>query len=376
MSLEAIGRKVAKRQEAKPWLFLAAALLITLVTLPGLAKLMGNVEPSIEKVLPQEIEVIETMNAMRSQYGADMMYLVLERDPDAATIADLRHPSVLDYQLLLQQKLEAREHILDVQTLAEVVRERNGGIIPDGLETTKRLIAEAPESALFIDDRSRTAFIWIRSDTGASATIIREVVTAIEEDIASLEAENPGVIVTITGFNAIDKATFEIIIKDFIGITGWAFLLMIAFLVIYFRANARKVALSLSIIMLALIWTLGLTGYLGITITVVTMVAAAMIMALGIDYGIHLVHRYAELRSRKGRSAALEETQEELFRAFLGSSLTTSAGFLALLFGVLPAMKNLGIILALGITITFAVSVFVTPVLLYLTDTEPATEAD
>ena len=63
----------------------------------------------------------------------------------------------------------------------------------------------------------------------------------------------------------------------------------------------------------------------------------------------------------------------ELLRAMLGASLTTSAGFLALLFGVLPAMKNLGIILALGIIFTLIGAVFLLPVVIYLSDNKKDT---
>ena len=60
----------------------------------------------------------------------------------------------------------------------------------------------------------------------------------------------------------------------------------------------------------------------------------------------------------------------ELLRAMIGASLTTMAGFLALLFGVLPAMKTLGVVLALGIMNTMLAAVFLLPVIVYLYDKE------
>jgi len=366
MSLEAIGRAIGTAQERAPGLFLLAALLLTLATLPGLPMLVQHVEPSIEKVLPQQVQVVKTMNAMRSQYGADMMYLVLE--PESATVSDLRQPDVLIYEDLLAQKLRLRDHILEVQTLADVVKEDNDGIIPQDLEAVKTILARDPRTSLFLDDAKRVGVIQIRSDTGSSASIIRVTVNAVDEDVASLETKNPGVRVRLTGFNTIDKATFEIIISDFMKITLYSFLFMLLFLLLYYRGSVTKVWQSLTVIIFSLIWTLGLTGYLNLTITVVTMVAAAMIMALGISYGIHTVHRYSVLRAEHGRKETLLLMQEELLRALTGSSFTTSAGFLALLFGVLPAMKNLGIILAMGIVITLGVSVFITPVILFTTE--------
>ncbi len=368
MTLETLGKRIGKAQATRPWLFLLAALVVTLLTLPGLPMLIQHVEPSIEKVLPQDVQVVRTMNAMRSQYGADMMYLVVEPDPAGGIVTDLRDPAVLRYEDLLAQKLRGREDLLEVQTLADIVRQDNGGVIPASAEEAQRIIDGDLRSAMFLSDADDLSIIHIRSDTGASAQLIRKTVAAIDEDIASLAKENPGVTLRLTGFNAIDRATFEIIISDFASITLWSLLLMLGFLLLYYRGSVRKVLLSVSVIMLALVWTLGLTGYLGITITVVTMVAAAMIMALGISYGIHLVHRYTELRAGHPPREALLLMQEELVRALLGSSLTTSAGFLALLFGVLPAMKNLGIILAMGITITLLASLFTVPVLIFLTD--------
>jgi hypothetical protein len=98
------------------------------------------------------------------------------------------------------------------------------------------------------------------------------------------------------------------------------------------------------------------------------MVAAAMIMGLGIDFGIHMVHTYFENRKKHNSEEALEETMTELLRAMLGASLTTTAGFLALLFGVLPAMKTLAVILAMGILNTLLGAIFLLPVIVYLYD--------
>lgn len=368
MSLEDLGKKIGRVQSARPATFLLLMLIITIATVPGLPLLIDHVEPSIEKVLPQDVAVVRLMNEMRAQYGADMTYLLIVPDPRSANVHDMRDPLVLDYVDTLAQRLRDEQNIREVQTLADLVKRDNGGFIPRDQEVLRNSIATNPLSGMFIDENAGVMVVHIRSDTGSSAELIAKVTGEIKQDINDVETMNPGLNVRMTGFNTIDKATFEIIIHDFMFITGFSFLFMLTFLMLYYKGDVRKVLLSMSVIMLALIWTLGVTGYLGVTITVVTMVAAAMIMALGISYGIHVVHRYTELRASADRVEALAAMQGELVRALLGSSLTTSAGFLALLFGVLPAMKNLGIVLALGITITLIVSLFFTPVLVFMTD--------
>ena len=81
-----------------------------------------------------------------------------------------------------------------------------------------------------------------------------------------------------------------------------------------------------------------------------------------------MVHAYHILRKKHSKNKTLEELNKDLIRALVGSSLTTSAGFLALLAGVLPAMKNLGIVLAIGITVTLITSIFFLPVIIFKLD--------
>jgi predicted RND superfamily exporter protein len=110
--------------------------------------------------------------------------------------------------------------------------------------------------------------------------------------------------------------------------------------------------------------TMGITGYLGITVTVVTMVAAAMILGLGIDFGIHTMHTYAHYHEKHNSRIATIKTLQELFRAQLAASMTTSAGFLALGLGVLPAMANLGVVLAIGVSTTFITATLLLPAII------------
>jgi len=337
--------------------------IISVCLIPGIPLLINNVEPSLEKVLPAEIQEIETMNNMRSNFGADMIYILVYAENDA------RHSSVLKYADFIAQKIQTRDNILEVSTLADVVKQSNNGNIPDSNELIKELIRTNPQTPMYLSPDYSFTVIRVRSDTGASAELINGVITDIEFDIESLETKNPQTTYHITGFNAIDKATFDIIMSDFAKITLVS-MLVIALVVFLTFGSLSKGMLPMVVVMNALIWTMGITGYLGLTITVVTMVSAAMIMGLGIDFGIHVVHNYFNARKTRNPKESFSETLHELVRAMLGASLTTSAGFLALLFGVLPAMKTLGIVLAIGIITTLIGSLFLLPIIVYLYDTK------
>jgi len=355
---EKIASIIVSYQIKFPKVFMFVFLIINLLLIPGIFNLINNVEPSLERVLPQNIDEIQTMNDMRTEFGADMIYLVLEGEDDTV---DLRDLEVLRYIDILGKKILTEENVLEVQSLTTVIG------IPKTIYESKNLIAENPMSLNFINHDSSISIITVRTNTGSSAKAINKIIEEINDDILSVEEYNPNIKTTITGFSAIDRATFNIIIDDFIKITVVS-MIGIAIIVLLTFKSLIKGMLPMVIVMNALIWTMGIVGYLGLTITVVSMVSAAMIMGLGIDFGIHQVHSYFEERKKNNPKKSLNNVMEELLRAMFGASLTTIAGFLALLFGVLPAMKTLGIILAIGIFSTLIGAIFLLPVLIYYLD--------
>lgn len=329
--IDYLAQQLAKAQVRKPWYFITAFILLVLVTIPGIFLLVGNVEASLENVLPSSVESVSTMNDARTQYAADMLHVVVYAQ-DA--VVDIREAE--EYLNELSTRLLLQENILYVHPLQ-------------------------------YSSNYQLAVIDVQTDTGTDTDAISEAIASIQQAIDSSQASNPGVRVEITGFAAIDQATFSTIMSDFLVITGVAMALIMLVVFSLFR-SVKHTLIPLSSVMVALIATMGVTGYLNITITVVTMVAAAMILGLGIDFGIHIIHSYSEYRNTRSAPDAMKRTVHELFRAQLGASLTTSAGFLALALGVLPAMANLGVVLAIGIFFTFLASTMLLPPILLLSE--------
>jgi len=367
--LEDLGGKIGLAQIRRPYIFLMSLIILLLVIGPGILFLPQNIEPSIEKLMPSQTAEVKLMNEMRAEFGADMIYVVLSiKGP----VQDIRNPDSLEYISALSERISLNEHILQTRSLADSIKQINNNRIPQEkyiIDEQIRYQIPQEDIDMFTNKDFSVTYIEITTDTGAHAKTIAQVIESINNDIYLFEDLNPGFKVQLTGFSTIDKATFDVIISDFKNITGISFIAMLIFLYFYFGRNIRKTFSSVVIIMISLILTAGITGYLNLTITVMTMVAAAMIMALGISYGIHFTHTYANLRKNNNKKQSIIILQQELIRALLGSSLTTSAGFLALLFGVLPAMKILGIVLAIGIVITLLVGILFLPVIMLLLDT-------
>ena len=114
--------------------------------------------------------------------------------------------------------------------------------------------------------------------------------------------------------------------------------------------------------MLVLISVLGTMALLGIPYTIVTSIITALSIGIGVDYTIHMIHRYREefARLRNPEQAAVR-TLSSTGSALLGSAMTTALGIGVLAASPLAASQQFGITAAITIAYSLIVSVLVVP---------------
>ena len=133
-------------------------------------------------------------------------------------------------------------------------------------------------------------------------------------------------------------------------------------LAIFFWVTVRQPALAfiaVGPIVLVLISVLGTMALLGIPYTLVTSIITALSIGIGVDYTIHVIHRYREefSRLRDPEQAAIRTTGS----ALLGSALTTALGLGVLVASPLAASQQFGITAAITILYSLIVSVVLVP---------------
>ena len=115
-------------------------------------------------------------------------------------------------------------------------------------------------------------------------------------------------------------------------------------------------------IVLVLIWVLGTMALLGIPYNVVTALITALSIGIGVDYTIHVIHRYKEEFARLGDpEAAASRTLATTGSALIGSALTTALGFGVLVFSPLTPFQQFGIVTAITIAYALVAAVLVVP---------------
>ena len=136
-------------------------------------------------------------------------------------------------------------------------------------------------------------------------------------------------------------------------------------LAVFFWVTLRRPTLSVIAvgpIVLVLIWVLGTMALLDIPYSLITSIITALSIGIGVDYTIHVIHRYREEFSqvRNPEKAAIR-TLATTGSALLGSALTTAFGFGVLAFSPLDGSRQFGITAAITIAYSLLVSVLVVP---------------
>jgi predicted RND superfamily exporter protein len=166
---------------------------------------------------------------------------------------------------------------------------------------------------------------------------------------------------SIVVFKAISDIIFEsAIVSLALAIAGTAVFLLFIYWVLEGRASLGLANLAPIVVTVACVG--GSMRYLGFSLNAFTATVLAMTIGLGIDYSVHLTHRYIdERRLQPTVLDALSRTVYGTGGALLGSVLTTVFGIGVLVLAVFPAIGDFGLLTGLSVVYAFLSSLLVLP---------------
>ncbi len=138
----------------------------------------------------------------------------------------------------------------------------------------------------------------------------------------------------------------------------YSLLVIVGVLVLDFKSirYALLAALPLGVGVLQMF---GLLGLLGIPLNPANLIALPLILGIGIDYGVHILHEFRETKGVYRMSPATAV-------AVLVDALTTLVGFGSLMIATHQGLQSLGRVLTLGVTCCLFTSLVMLPALLTL----------
>ncbi|WP_255151534.1 efflux RND transporter permease subunit [Halorarius halobius] len=275
--------------------------------------------------------------------------------------------------LRVQQALAARPELrVDSSTsaAAQVARELDPAATTPAAQL--RAVERAPPAA--IDRAVRRAAAapgfarLLSTDFSATAARASATVAVVDHRVpAAGEADDPlGPIqrrmvtlvapiapdVTVFGGGVLEAEFGAVIGDTLLVVVPASGLLITLFLVVAYR-DPLDLLLGLVGLVLVAVWTFGLLGLAGIPFDQILVAVPPLLLAVGIDYGIHAVNRYREERSG-GRAPrpAMRVTVAQLVVAFGIVTVTSVIGFASNLTSDLVPIRRFGLVAAVGIAFT------------------------
>jgi predicted RND superfamily exporter protein len=266
------------------------------------------------------------------------------------TIVNNQHTEAEDDDLIVADLVENPENLgpADLQRIHDIAVNEpllvNRLISPGGDVTGVNVTIQLPDAGSGEEVPAITAYA-------------RQLVTKIE-------AANPNLDVYLTGMVIMNNSFPEVSIHDQKTLVPLMFGVVILTLVLLLRSVTATLATFL-VILFSIVTAMGLTGWMGIALTPPSASSPTIILTLAVADCVHVLVSFlhAMHRGHDKTSAMIDSLRINLQPVFL-TSLTTVIGFTSMNFSDAPPFRDLGNIVAIGVTAAFVFSVTFLPALM------------
>lgn len=342
-------------------------LALTFVIALGIPSTQFQTDMSEE--MPQDMDVVVLGNRVSDLFGGSDTLLILVSLDESSSFKnaprDIRDPQVIEMLVDMESIFEERPEVVSVQSVGSIFEAM--GSVPQTLGDVKSVLDSVGAANQFFNEDFSATFMVVSADLGTSQEKISDFVEGVEQDIDDLDCPG-GVKIRITGNPPIHTLLADLVQSDMY--TTIFLAALIIFVLLIFLERSAVTALSIMApLVFGILWMIGLLGWSGQALSLVTAGLGAMILGLGTEYGVFVHSRYFEERE-KGHSQekSLRIALPSVGSSVIGSSGTTIVGFLALLSATIPMIQHLGVTLALGIACILLATLLVEPLAIILSE--------
>ncbi|MHA7942206.1 efflux RND transporter permease subunit [Formosa sp. 3Alg 14/1] len=327
-------------------------------------------------LLPDHHEVNQTYNAFLDIFGEEGNMIVLGvKDSTFFTVEKLNAWNKLAESFKSSEEIEAVISIKDLQKLIKNDSLKKFTLEPfikDSLSSTKQL--DTLQKELFTKYPFYDNFLFNR-DTKTIRTIIsmdKSIVnTSARKDfvmdvliprIKTFEKET-NIDVRISGMPYVRTLSSQNIVDE-MGLFVGAALLVTSLIFFFFFRSFRATFISLIVVSVGVMWTMGILGFFEYEITVLTAIIPPLIIVIGIPNCIFLINKYQqEVKSHGNKIKSLQRVITKVGNATLMTNFTTASGFATFILTESTLLKEFGIVASLSIVSIFILCLLIIPVL-------------
>ncbi len=332
-------------------------------------------DPDIKSMLPQDQELIRSINDLEDIFGGSKLVILSLKSEDIFSEATLRKIQELCDEI---EDIDVVDKVLSLTNSFEIKGTRDGFEVRDLIEEFPDTKAEREilrqkiidndllYGNIVSEDFQRTSIITVMS-LGNGDSRDKEIYQTFTDLKKKYEGPEE---IHLAGLPLTRWEIVETMQSDMKALFPYGIALMLFLLIFCFRSWVGAF-LPFAVVIMSIINTLGFMALLHMKYTFITILMPVMLIAIANDYSIHIISHYFEeykIRKEKNKADIIKTTLLHLKTPVFLAGITTMVGFLSLQSHVLPPARQLGLLSSFGIALAFILSVTFVPAALKLLD--------
>ncbi|NPV60046.1 MAG: RND family transporter [Actinobacteria bacterium] len=345
--------RMAMLSEHNHWA--VALVTLSLVAFATFAVFNVRTGADVRKMMPEDMPSMKASEMITEIFGPQNSDVILAwgdiYDPkNLAAILELEDSIPLDPRNLPESEYYfARDRISSIADY--ILMASPDGKLPDTREgvtaVVEQLSLRMPVGSFVGEkDGEYVAMIMLNSGFPETEDEMR-VKTNILRDRSAAVAEKSGLRFSSTGFTVLVADLLGNIVPTQLETSGLALLLCALVLILVFKSFIYGIC-TLVVVVCGMAAELLFLFALGWPLDLMTVMVASLVIGAGIDFGIHITHRFREERHVNGSDVeeAIRNTVKHVGRALVAAALTTMGVFFIL------GLSNMGMMQRFGFTTT------------------------
>ena len=320
--MKKIGKAIAKGR------FLIFILALALLVPSAIGYINTRINYDLLSYLPESLETVSGQDIMVDEFGMGAFSMVIVEGMDNKEAA------------ALEADLETIDHVKEVLWYDDML----------DLSVPVSMIPDNVRDAFFQEDATMMIALF---DNTTSADETMEAITDMRKMVGKdcFISGMSGVVTDIKNLALQEMPVYVVIAA------------VLSLLVLLLTTDSFVLPfIFLSSIGFAVVYNMGTNIFLGQISYITQALVAVLQLGVTMDYSIFLLHSYEEAKPNyENRNDAMAEAIANTFISVAGSSVTTVAGFAALIFMTFELGRDLGIVMIKGVLIGVICCVTVLP---------------
>ncbi len=327
--MEKLCKKIAESRK----FILVLAIILLIPSIFGM--ISTGINYDLLTYLPEELDTMKAQNILKDNFNSGTISMLIVEDMDSKEVVKLK------------------DKVSKVQGVEKVLW------IDDFIDTSvpKEMLPKEVRDVFY---SGNSTMMVINFDEGSSAESTQQAI----EKIRNITDKQ----IFLSGTAGIVKDTKDLSDKE----TPFYVLLAVILSIIVLALTMDSYIIPiifLTSIGFAILYNFGTNIFLGEISYVTKALSAVLQLGVTMDYSIFLLHRYDEERENcESNTDAMGLAIQKTFAAITGSSLTTIAGFLALIVMRLGLGRDIGLVMAKGVLLGVICTVTLLPALILTFD--------